>query len=88
MESVPVELDTLTRNIMRLEIEKEAIKKEKDDISKNRIIEIDNKLNTLKEKENNLRLLKNIFLHLIYILNVYHRRYLCNLLFINAMLDN
>ena len=55
MESVPVELDTLTRNIMRLEIEKEAIKKEKDDISKNRTLEIDKKLNTLKEKEKSLR---------------------------------
>ena len=37
MESVPVELDTLTRKIMRLEIEKEALKKEKDELSKNRI---------------------------------------------------
>ena len=55
MESVPTELDTLTRNIMRLEIEKEAIKKEKDDISKNRMLEIDKKLNSLKEKEQNLR---------------------------------
>ena len=55
MESVPVELDTLTRNIMRLEIEKEAIKKEKDDISKNRVIEIDEKLSSLKAKERDLR---------------------------------
>ena len=55
MESVPVELDTLTRNIMQLEIEKEAIKKEKDEISKNRILEIDKKLNSLKEKEASLR---------------------------------
>lgn len=55
MESVPTELDTLTRQIMQLQIEKEALKKEHDDISKNRIKEIDNKLNILKEKENNLR---------------------------------
>lgn len=55
MESVPTELDTLTRQIMQLQIEKEALKKEKDDISKKRIEEIDNKLNILKEKENNLR---------------------------------
>ena len=55
MESVPVELDTLTRNIMRLEIEKEAIKKEKDEISKNRMNEIDKKLSTLKVKEKTLR---------------------------------
>lgn len=55
MESVPTELDTLTRQIMQLQIEKEALKKEKDDISKKRIEEIDNKLNILEEKENNLR---------------------------------
>ncbi|MBR2833692.1 MAG: AAA family ATPase [Bacilli bacterium] len=56
MQSVPVELDTLTRNIMKLEIEKEAIKKEKDEISKNRTNEIDKKLHELKEKEKNLRI--------------------------------
>ena len=55
MESVPTELDTLTRKIMRLQIEKEALKKEKDDISKNRKIEINKQLDTLKEKEKNLR---------------------------------
>ncbi len=55
MESVPVELDTLTREIMQLQIEKEALKKEKDEISKNRIKEIDEKLNILKEKEKSLR---------------------------------
>ena len=55
MESVPTNLDKLTRDIMRLEVEKEAIKKEKDDISKNRVLEINNKLAKLKEKENILR---------------------------------
>ena len=55
MESVPIELDTLTRSIMQLQIEREALKKEKDDISKNRVNEIDNKLKELKEQENNLR---------------------------------
>ena len=55
MESVPTELDNLERNIMRLEIEKEALKKEKDDISKNRINSIDEELFNLKEKEKSLR---------------------------------
>lgn len=55
MESVPTELDNLERNIMRLEIEKEALKKEKDDISKNRIENIDKELFSLKEKEKNLK---------------------------------
>lgn len=51
MESVPVELDTLTRQIMRLQIEKEALKKEKDEISRSRMVEIEKSLSTLKEKE-------------------------------------
>ena len=54
MESVPTSMDTLTRKIMRLQIEKEALKKEKDDISKNRIIEIDKELNQLNEKFNTI----------------------------------
>ena len=55
MDSVPTELDTLTRKIMSLEIEKEALKREKDDISKNRTIEINKQIDTLKEKESVLR---------------------------------
>ena len=55
MDSVPTELDTLTRKIMSLEIEKEALKKEKDDISKNRTIEINKQIDALKEKESVLR---------------------------------
>ena len=54
MDSVPVELDNLTHKIMRLEIEKEAIKKEKDDISKKRKEDINNQLISLKEKEKEL----------------------------------
>lgn len=55
MESVPTELDNLERSIMRLEVEKEALKKEKDDISKNRLLDIDKELSILKDKEKNLR---------------------------------
>ena len=55
MESVPSSLDNLNREIMQLEIEKEALKKEKDDISKNRTKEIDNKLATLKTNADKLR---------------------------------
>ena len=55
MESVPSSLDNLNREIMQLEIEKEALKKEKDDISKNRTKEIDNKLETLKTNADKLR---------------------------------
>ena len=55
LESMPVELDELTRKIMSLEIERQALKKEKDDISKKRIDEIDESLVTMKEKEADLR---------------------------------
>lgn len=59
MDSVPIELDTLTRNIMRFEIERQAIKKEKDDISKKRLEEINSELENLKEKENKLKSIWN-----------------------------
>ena len=55
LESMPIELDELTRKIMSLEIERQALKKEKDDISKKRIDEIDEKLVSMKEQEADLR---------------------------------
>ena len=55
LESVPTSLDSLTRKIMQLEVEKQALKKEKDEFSKNRIKEIDEKLTSLKDKEKELR---------------------------------
>ena len=55
MDSVPTSLDELTRKIMKLEIEKEAIKKEKDELSKKRYEEIDNELISLKEEEKKLK---------------------------------
>ncbi len=54
MDSVPTELDTLTRKIMKLQIEKEAIKKEKDELSKGRKEKIDKELEVLKQKEKEL----------------------------------
>ncbi len=54
LESMPSSLDELTRKIMSLEIEKQALKKEKDEISKNRTKEIDEKLVTLKSEEEEL----------------------------------
>ncbi len=51
MDSVPNELDALTRKIMRLEIERQAIKKEKDQLSLKRKEEIDSQLTQLKEEE-------------------------------------
>ena len=54
MDSVPFELDNLTHRIMRLEIERQAIKKEKDEISKKRREDIDKNLVTMKQKEQEL----------------------------------
>ena len=47
MDSVPTNLDRLTRQIMKLQIEREAIKKEKDELSKKRKKEIDDELEKL-----------------------------------------
>jgi len=55
MNSVPIELDTLTRKIMQLEIEKEAIKKENDEISSKRFLELKDKIAILKKQEEDLR---------------------------------
>ena len=54
MDSVPFELDTLTHDIMRLEIERQALKKEKDEISLKRLEKIESELVGLKEKEKEL----------------------------------
>ncbi len=51
MDSVPNELDSLTRKIMRLEIEEQAIKKEKDKLSMERKEAIKKELEELKAKE-------------------------------------
>ena len=56
LDSVPVELDKLTRKIMSLEIEKQALKKEKDDLSMNRMQKIEEELTILKQQENDMRL--------------------------------
>ena len=55
MESVPVKLDYLTREIMTLQIEKESLKKEKDEMSLKRKEEIDKRLLKLNEEEKTLR---------------------------------
>ena len=55
MDSSPVELDKLTRKIMQLQIELQAIKKDNDDNSKKRVQEIKEHLEKLKSNENELR---------------------------------
>jgi len=55
MDSVPIELDTLTRKILSLEIERQAIKKEKDEFSKKRLQQIEDELYSLKQDEAKLK---------------------------------
>ncbi len=55
LDSVPVPLDKLTRKIMSLEIERQALKKEKDDLSKARVMKIDEELSDLKKEESKMR---------------------------------
>ena len=52
--SDPQELDTLKRRMMQLEIEREALKKEKDRASKERLERIEQELADLREKRNAL----------------------------------
>ncbi|OHB21267.1 MAG: ATP-dependent chaperone ClpB [Parcubacteria group bacterium RIFCSPLOWO2_01_FULL_48_18] len=53
-ESLPQEIDVARRNILRLEIEKEALKKESSQEAKTRLRAIDRELNKLKKKNDEL----------------------------------
>ena len=55
MDSSPVELDRLTRKIMQLQIELQAIKKDNDEDSKKRVVEIKEQIENLKKDESELR---------------------------------
>ena len=55
IESVPVELDEVQRRVMQLEIEREALKKEKDKASKDRLAKLEKELADLKAKGDALR---------------------------------
>ncbi|MDD5655287.1 MAG: ATP-dependent chaperone ClpB, partial [Candidatus Omnitrophica bacterium] len=50
IDSMPVEIDTVQRKIIQLEIEKQALKKEKDDPSLGRLKKIDDELEALKKE--------------------------------------
>jgi len=53
-DSMPAELDGLRRRIMQLEIEREALKKEKDAGSKKQLTEVEKTLTELQEKSGSL----------------------------------
>ena len=54
IDSLPVELDEAQRRIMQLEIEREALRREKDRASKERLLRLDTELVDLKEQRNRL----------------------------------
>jgi ATP-dependent Clp protease ATP-binding subunit ClpB len=55
MTSLPVELDETERRIMQLEIEREALRKEKDAASRERLDNLEKELADLKERRDTLR---------------------------------
>ncbi|MEG1582404.1 MAG: AAA family ATPase, partial [Cetobacterium sp.] len=55
MDSMPEELDQLTRKVMQLEIEKEALKKETDPYSKERLDILEKELSNLVDKKSILK---------------------------------
>jgi ATP-dependent Clp protease ATP-binding subunit ClpB len=54
IDSMPAELDEVQRRIMQLEIEREALRKEKDKASKERLQKLEKELADLKEEKNQL----------------------------------
>ncbi len=55
IDSLPVELDEVQRRTMQLEIEREALRKEKDSASKDRLQKLERELADLKEQATELR---------------------------------
>ena len=55
LESSPERIDQLQRRKLQLEIEREALRKEKDVDSQNRLLDIDNQLKTLTDELNEVR---------------------------------
>ena len=55
IESVPIELDEVQRRVMQLEIEREALKKEKDRASKDRLQKLEKELADLKARADALQ---------------------------------
>ncbi|MGC6767466.1 ATP-dependent chaperone ClpB [Enterococcus sp. LJL128] len=56
MNSMPTELDQVTRRLMQLEIEEAALKKESDDASRKRLTHLQEELAELREEANNMKL--------------------------------
>ncbi len=55
IDSMPIEIDELTRKIMQLEIEEAALKGEEDPVSNERLLVISKEVSNLREKANSLQ---------------------------------
>jgi ATP-dependent Clp protease ATP-binding subunit ClpB len=55
IDSMPAELDEITRRVMQLEIERQALKKETDDASKQRLVKLEKELADLRSDSDGLR---------------------------------
>jgi ATP-dependent Clp protease ATP-binding subunit ClpB len=55
IESMPTELDEVSRRILQLEIEREALRKEKDDQSRERLAKLEKEVAELKEQQSRLQ---------------------------------
>ena len=55
IDSMPVEIDEVERKILQLEIEKQALKREEDKASKERLAQLEREIQNLKETSNGLK---------------------------------
>lgn len=55
IDSMPTELDEVSRRVMQLEIEREALRKETDQASRERLVKLEKELADLNEEERRLR---------------------------------
>ena len=56
IDSLPVEIDEVERRIMQLEIERQALSRDKDDVTKKRLKKVDEELAQLQEKSRAMKL--------------------------------
>lgn len=55
IDSMPAELDEISRRVMQLEIERQALRKEKDQASRDRLAKLEKELADLREKSDTLK---------------------------------
>jgi ATP-dependent Clp protease ATP-binding subunit ClpB len=55
IDSMPIEIDEVERKILQLEIEKQALKREEDKASQQRLAQLEREIDNLKERSNGLK---------------------------------